>query len=88
MKKVVFALSALAVVSTSAFAAESGDGTIKFTGEIVDAPCVVSTDSQNQEVVLGQVKKISSKPLAINLFPSLSKSNWKTVTSPLKPKLT
>lgn len=50
MKKVVFALSALAVVSTSAFAAESGDGTIKFTGEIVDAPCVVSTDSQNQEV--------------------------------------
>ncbi len=57
MKKVVFALSALAVVSTSAFAAESGDGTIKFTGEIVDAPCVVSTDSQNQEVVLGQVKK-------------------------------
>ncbi|MEA7187983.1 F7-2 fimbrial protein, partial [Salmonella enterica subsp. enterica serovar Virginia] len=38
-------------------AAESGDGTIKFTGEIVDAPCVVSTDSQNREVVLGQVKK-------------------------------
>ena len=57
MKKVVFALSALAVVSTSAFAADSGDGTVKFTGEIVDAPCVVSTDSQNQEVVLGQVKK-------------------------------
>jgi type 1 fimbria pilin len=57
MKKVIFALSALAVVSTSAFAAESGDGTVKFTGEIVDAPCVVSTDSQNQEVVLGQVKK-------------------------------
>lgn len=46
MKKGCFALSALAVVSTSAFAAESGDGTIKFTGEIVDAPCVVS-DSQN-----------------------------------------
>ena len=57
MKKVIFALSALAVVSTSVFAAQSGDGTIKFTGEIVDAPCVVSPDSQNQEVVLGQVKK-------------------------------
>ncbi|MFT0154972.1 long polar fimbrial protein LpfA, partial [Salmonella enterica] len=74
MKKVVFALSALAVVSTSAFAAESGDGTIKFTGENVDAPGVVSTDSQNQEVVLGQVKKnifkasgdkSSSKPIQI-----------------------
>lgn len=57
MKKVIFALSALAVVSTSAFAAESGDGTVRFSGEIVDSPCVISTDSQNQEVVLGQVKK-------------------------------
>ncbi len=88
MKKVVFALSALAVVSTSAFAAESGDGTIKFTGEIVDAPCVVSTDSQNQEVVLGQVKKNIFKAIGDKSVPSLSKSNWKTVTSPLKPKLT
>ena len=57
MKKAIFAISALAIVSTSAFAANSGDGTVKFTGEIVDAPCVISTDSQNQEVVLGQVKK-------------------------------
>lgn len=76
MKKVVFALSALAVVSTSALAAQSGDGTVKFTGEIVDAPCVISTDSQNQEVVLGQVKKSTfaavgdksvSKPFEIKL---------------------
>lgn len=48
---------ALVMLSGSAFAANSGDGSIKFTGEIVDAPCVISTDSQNQEVVLGQVKK-------------------------------
>ena len=53
MKKVVFALTALALTSGSAFAAESGDGTVKFTGEIVDSPCVLSVDSQNQEVVLG-----------------------------------
>ncbi|MCV5341179.1 long polar fimbria major subunit LpfA1, partial [Escherichia coli] len=57
MKKVVFALTALALTSGSAFAAESGDGTVKFTGEIVDSPCVLSVDSQNQEVVLGQVQK-------------------------------
>ncbi|EIR8111970.1 long polar fimbria major subunit LpfA, partial [Salmonella enterica subsp. enterica serovar Kentucky] len=76
MKKVVFALSALAVVSTSAFAAESGDGTIKFTGEIVDAPCVVSTDSQNQEVVLGQVKK--------NIFKAIGD---KSVSKPFQIKL-
>lgn len=90
MKKVVFALSALAVVSTSAFAAESGDGTIKFTGEIVDAPCVVSTDSQNQEVVLGQVKKnifkaigdkSSSKPFQIKLEDCDITSNTKVNVS-------
>ncbi|EEZ4382684.1 long polar fimbrial major subunit LpfA [Escherichia whittamii] len=57
MKKVIFALSALALTSGSVFAAESGDGTVKFTGEIVDAACVLSVDSQNQEVVLGQVQK-------------------------------
>ncbi|EAA8439126.1 long polar fimbria major subunit LpfA [Salmonella enterica subsp. enterica serovar Michigan] len=90
MKKVVFALSALAVVSTSAFAAESGDGTFKFTGEIVDAPCVVSTDSQNQEVVLGQVKKnifkaigdkSSSKPFQIKLEDCDITSNTKVNVS-------
>lgn len=57
MKKVVFALTALALTSGTVFAAESGDGTVKFTGEIVDSPCVLSVDSQNQEVVLGQVQK-------------------------------
>lgn len=57
MKKVLFALSALALTSTSVFAADAGDGTVKFTGEIVDAACVVSPDTQKQEVVLGQVNK-------------------------------
>ncbi|HAV8406838.1 TPA: long polar fimbrial protein LpfA, partial [Escherichia coli] len=38
MKKVVFALTALALTSGTVFAAESGDGTVKFTGEIVDSP--------------------------------------------------
>ena len=57
MKKFVFALSALALTSGSVFAADSGDGTVKFTGEIVDTPCVLSVDSQKQEVVLGQVQK-------------------------------
>nr|WP_283666836.1 hypothetical protein [Escherichia coli] len=46
MKKVLFALSALALTSTSVFAADAGDGTVKFTGEIVDAACVVSPDTQ------------------------------------------
>ena len=37
MKKVLFALSALALTSTSVFAADAGVCTVKFTGEIVDA---------------------------------------------------
>lgn len=55
MKKVLSALSFLALTSTSVFAAGPGEGSIKFVGELVDAPCVVSADSQYQEVVLGQV---------------------------------
>ncbi|MGL4683536.1 MAG: long polar fimbrial major subunit LpfA [Hafnia alvei] len=57
MKYHVLAALTMAALSGSAFAANSGDGSVKFTGEIVDAPCVISADSQNQEVVLGQVKK-------------------------------
>lgn len=59
MKKAILALSVIAgfAVSSNAFAAPAGDGTVKFTGEIVDSPCVLSVDSQNQEVKLGQVNK-------------------------------
>lgn len=76
MKKIIELFPILAVMSSSVFAAASGDGTIKFTGEIVDSPCVISVDSQNQEVVLGQVKKSvftevgdksSSRPFEIKL---------------------
>ena len=77
MKKgyVVSAITAL-VLSHSALAADIGDGTIRFKGEIVDAPCVVSADSQNQEINLGQVKtttlatagnKSPAKPFQIKL---------------------
>lgn len=32
------------------------DGTVNFTGDIVETPCVVAGDSQYQDVNLGQVK--------------------------------
>ncbi|MBB1199527.1 long polar fimbrial protein LpfA [Enterobacteriaceae bacterium 89] len=58
MKKIIlstlvvpFALSAF-----SALAAGGSDGTIQFNGSIVDTPCVVATESQNQSVELGTVK--------------------------------
>ena len=46
-------------VSAALFSAGSmaKDGTVKFTGDIVDTPCVVSSQSQNQTVNLGQVKQ-------------------------------
>nr|WP_281172955.1 fimbrial protein [Trabulsiella guamensis] len=36
--------------------ANASDGTIRFNGSIVDSPCVISSNSQNQEVDMGAVK--------------------------------
>lgn len=44
------------VLSAYGSAAMAADGTVKFSGDIVDTPCVVSTDSVNQTVTLGKVK--------------------------------
>lgn len=58
MQKKVFiqlaALAAAGVLSQGAFAA---DGTINFTGDIVDAPCSISPNSQNLTVPLGKVAR-------------------------------
>lgn len=48
-----FSVSALAVQSNQ------GHGTVKFTGEIIDAPCSISSDSIKQEIDLGQVSNTS-----------------------------
>lgn len=59
MKKIIAAtvLAALGMAQQ----AVAADGTVKFTGEIVEAPCVVATDSANQTVPLGQVKTTTFK---------------------------
>lgn len=44
------------VMSGMSSLAMAADGTVQFTGEIVDTPCVVSTDSSTQTVNMGQVK--------------------------------
>ena len=58
MQKSVFAkfasLAIAGVLSQGAFAA---DGTINFTGEITDAPCSVSANSQDMTVPLGKVSR-------------------------------
>lgn len=68
MKKVVFVLFVFVVVFIFVFVVEFGDGIIKFIGEIVDVLCVVFIDFQNQEVVLGQVKKNIFKVIGDKFF--------------------
>lgn len=47
-------VAALTAASQAAFAA---DGTVNFIGEIVDAPCSISPQSQNLTVPLGKVSR-------------------------------
>lgn len=51
----IAALAAAAAFAQGAFAA--ADGTINFTGDIVDAPCSISAGSQNKPVPLGKVTR-------------------------------
>lgn len=52
MKKVLLPLAAL-VLSVTASNAMAANGTVKFTGEIKQSTCQVTSDTQNKEVYLG-----------------------------------
>ena len=52
MKKVLLPLAAL-VLSATASNAMAANGTVKFTGEIKQSTCQVTSDTQNKEVYLG-----------------------------------
>ncbi|KLN95566.1 fimbrial protein [Moellerella wisconsensis] len=58
MKKTVIAAT---IITTTLFCTNvfAKDGTIRFVGDIVDSPCVVNPESQDQLVRLGQVKRAS-----------------------------
>lgn len=56
MKKQLNTLALLSVICGAAIStANAADGTINFTGEIIDAACTVSPATANQTVNLGQV---------------------------------
>nr|ELR5115151.1 type 1 fimbrial protein [Providencia stuartii] len=57
MKKIILATLISSAMSVSAFAVESnqGHGKVTFKGEIIDAPCSISSDSIDQTVYLGQI---------------------------------
>ncbi|HGN1301586.1 fimbrial protein [Proteus mirabilis] len=55
-KLAMFAIASMAFSATVAQAA-SGDGTITFTGKVIDAPCGIATESANQAIDFGQISK-------------------------------
>lgn len=56
MKKLQLAMAlGMVLASGSVFAADQGHGTVKFTGEIIEAPCSITADTVEQTVDLGQV---------------------------------
>ncbi|EFT2485908.1 fimbrial protein [Salmonella enterica] len=80
--KITLAMALAGMMSTvPAFAApiattDAGQGTIQFTGSVIDAPCSIVPESQNIKVNLGQVslktldaanKYSSAVPVTINL---------------------
>ena len=55
-------LAAVMVFGMSSVAqADSGKGTVTFTGSIVDAPCSISPETVDQTVSLGQVSNVALK---------------------------
>jgi len=93
-KSVLVKFTALAVAGVLSQGAFAADGTINFTGEIVDAPCSVSPNSQNLTVPLGKVsrtvldgaagKKATPAKFNIELLncPAASKGASVTFTGP------
>lgn len=57
MKKLLISLAVLSAINTGV--ALAADGTINFTGEIVDTSCQVDSSSANMTVDLGKVNKTS-----------------------------
>lgn len=51
----------MSVVAGAASAADQGHGTVKFTGSIIDAPCSITPDTENQTVPLGQISTAALK---------------------------
>lgn len=57
LNKIMVAAVMAMGMSSFAHAAEQGAGRVTFTGSIIDAPCSISPDTEDQEVSLGQVAK-------------------------------
>ncbi|ANS44721.1 fimbrial protein [Serratia inhibens] len=61
LNKIMMATVLAFGVSSTAFAANQGQGTVNFKGAIIDAPCSISPETVDQTVDLGQVSKVALK---------------------------
>lgn len=59
--KLVRCLLAVAVVNGVSFSASAADGTINFTGSILDSACTVNSSSNAQTVNLGNIQRTAFK---------------------------
>jgi len=57
----VRSLLAVAFVSSAPFTASAGDGTINFTGSILDSACTINSTSNSQTVNLGSIQRTAFK---------------------------
>lgn len=98
MRKHFFKLAALAAVAGAlSQGAMAADGNISFTGDIVDAPCSISPNSQNLTVPLGKVartvldgglgKKSTAAKFTIDLLGCGATAKGATVTFTGTPDL-
>lgn len=76
LTKLVLLLLASGVATTSFAAASQGTGTLKFEGEIINAPCTLEDKDANQTIPMGQV---STK--------ELNKGKMATAQSPINIEL-
>lgn len=75
LNKIMMAAVVAFGMSSVAYAADQGHGKVTFTGSIIDAPCSISPESEDQTVELGQVSNVALKdggtskprPFAIDL---------------------
>ncbi|ALL40419.1 hypothetical protein AR325_25670 (plasmid) [Serratia marcescens] len=61
LNKIVLAVVMGMASAAHAAPSNQGSGTVKFTGSIIDAPCSITPDSQNQEVSFGQLSNAALK---------------------------
>ncbi|HFW5497700.1 TPA: fimbrial protein [Salmonella enterica subsp. enterica serovar Enteritidis] len=73
IKTVMAGAVAMTLISFGANAASQGQGTIKFTGDVISAPCGIASGYENQEIPMGQISKAHldangvSKPQSVEI---------------------